>query len=367
MKNFHMSLIVSIVCLMTTVQAQNNLLNGPEGIAYDKGTKSYFVTNASDGKIIQIDSLGNHSIFYQGLSVPMGLHLVGDSLLVSSNDPSTISCIQITSGSLLGEITISESQSMAHMDYDGRTHSLYVIGQQGQVFKIDVPSLTYEEFVPVGGGLANGSQTCVVDTTNNCLLIFGWPTTFVREVDLNDPTLVQNLINPQCGQYIDCIRGPQGSIYVASWQGHIIHKFQPDCSSLPEVFATGFNKPAGMVYNPDEDAIAVCNFGGNSIDFITLNTTDVDNNTGYLKTELKLYPNPVKKMLHLKYCLPEPSRVSVAIKTTEGKIVHTQSAVMFPSGENKLTINCTDYSPGIYLVTLIINDNETVTRKFIKN
>lgn len=350
----------SILC------SQTNLLNGPEGIGYDKITKSYFVTNATDGKIIRIDSLGNHSMLYQGLSVPMGIHIIGDSLLVSSNDPSTISCIQIGTGILLEELVITESASLAHMDYDSRTHSLYVIGQQGQAFKIDVSTMTYEEFVPIGGGLANSSQTCVVDTNENSMYVFSWPTTFVRKVDLENPDNVVNLVNPECGQYIDCIRGPQEFIYVASWQGNKIHKFEPDCSILPEVFESGFNKPAGLVYNPDEDVIAVCNYGNNTVDFIPMNTTDVKINTGMNKSEPDLYPNPAKNTIFFRHLIPEGTKVRVRIQNSLGQVIHRQTEFHCYSGSLELEIDCSEYQPGIFFMTLILNEKDKFSQKFIK-
>ena len=258
--------------LFLTGSSQTNLLNGPEGIAYYSASKSYFVSNATNGQIIKIDSLMEQSVFYQGFSVPMGVEVVGDSLFVASNDPSAVSCIDIINGELIGSMQITQSPSMAHMDIDKRTGFLYVMGQAGQVFKINTKMLTCNLYAT--SGIPNGSQTCTVDTANNCLDIFSWPTTFVRSVDLTDSTEVQNLVNPGFGQNIDCTQDSEGYIYVSSWQGNKINKFAPGCTSLPEVFKTGFNKPAGLIYNPDENLIAVCNYGGNSVDFIELDTTE---------------------------------------------------------------------------------------------
>ena len=254
--------------LLNVSFAQTNLLDDPEGIAYHQESKCYFVSNANNGEIIKIDSLKNQTVFYQGFNIPMGVEIVGDSLFVASNDPSTISCININNGELVNSILITENTTMAHMDIDTRTGFLYVIGQAGKVFKINTQTISYNEFV--GYGLPSGTQTCTVDTLNNCLYIFCWPITDVRSVNLADSSDIQNLVNPVLGQNIDCTRDSQGNIYVSSWQGNIINKFTPDCSITPEVFASGFNKPAGLIFNPENNLIAICNFGDNTVDYIQI-------------------------------------------------------------------------------------------------
>ena len=60
-------LIASYLIFYQEGFSQTNLLNGPEGITYHSASKSYFVTNATDGKIIKIDSLMEQSVFYHGI------------------------------------------------------------------------------------------------------------------------------------------------------------------------------------------------------------------------------------------------------------------------------------------------------------
>nr|NQU91823.1 T9SS type A sorting domain-containing protein [Bacteroidota bacterium] len=360
-KNF---MLTVFICLFIGCNAfsQTNLLNGPEGITFDITTKSYFVTNANNGRVIKIDSLQNHSIFYQGLSVPMGIELIGDSLFVASNDPSTISCIDINTGELLGDMTITESPSMAHMDYDPTTGYLYVIGQAGQVFKINTRTLSYNVFVNTGHGVVNGSQTCIVDTASHHLYVFSWPITFVRCVNLNDSSDVQNMVNPLTGQYIDCTKDPDGNIYVASWQGNKIQKFAPDCSVLPEVFATGFNKPAGLVYNPLENVIAVCNFGGNSLSFVSLSVTGINNphNDASNPMEIELFPNPVKDILTINF--KDHPTIDTHIIIFDG---YGRQCKKIDIRKNKVVIDLTTMPQGRY-VAEIRRGNKVWVKKIIK-
>ncbi len=350
-------LIVMFSILALTGFSQSNLLNGPEGIACHTAGKSYFVTNATDGKIIKIDSLMEQSVFYEGFSVPMGCEIVGDSLFVASNDPSTITCINAITGEFIGSMTITQSPSMAHMDIDKRTGFLYVMGQAGQVFKINTKTLTYNLYAT--SGIPSGAQTCTVDTTNNCLYIFSWPTTFVRSVNLSDSSDVQNMVNPGFGQNIDCTHDSEGYIYVSSWQGNKINKFSPGCSSSPEIFETGFNKPAGLFYNADANLIAVCNYGGNSIDYIELETTNTGFNNGE-NFELKVYPNPVEYELKVVNKKKPKQRKTLSVYNLQGKEIINS---YFTGNFTKINLN--HIPSGTYLLKLETQDG-VIVKKIIK-
>ncbi len=76
------------------------LFNNPEGIIYDEETNQYFVGNANDGKLLIIDSLNNVSIFKEtvGADMIMAFEIVGDSLLISTNYPRSLTCINKNTG-----------------------------------------------------------------------------------------------------------------------------------------------------------------------------------------------------------------------------------------------------------------------------
>jgi len=342
------STLLFTICLAlaNVVQSQTNLLKGPEGIAYHPESKSYFVSNATDGKIIRIDSLLNQSVHYEGLSVPMGVEILGDSLFVSSNDPSTVSCIDVYSGDLMDNVVIPGSMSMAHMDVDPRTGHLYVIGQQGRVYKINSQSLSYSTFV--GSGLPNGTQTCSVDTSNNCLYIFSWPVTKVRRVNLADPSDIQLLVYPGVGQQIDCTKDHEGNIYVSSWQGNKILQYLPGCTAVPQVLETGFNQPAGLYYNPDKHLIAVCNYGGNSIDFIELETTSTPQLNYNDNPDFKIFPNPFNSACTIEYYITDLINVKIEILDLQGRLVQTLQDQVHSKGKYTVSLEGYTLQEGIY-------------------
>jgi type IX secretion system substrate protein len=358
MKTVLLFLFTVCYALPNMCWSQTNLLNGPEGISFHQPGKCYYVSNAKDGKIIRIDSLFNQTIFYEGFSVPMGVEIVGDSLFIASNDPSTISCINVLNGELAGSILIPESQSMGHMDIDKRTGFLYVIGQAGDVFKINTSTLSYNVFVD--SGLPNNTQTCSVDTLNDCLYTFSWPTTYVRSVNLSDSSDIQSHVNPLTGSYIDCTKDNDGNIYVSSREGDKINKFQPGCMVVPEVFETDFEKPAGLTYNQNENLIAVCNYDSDSIDYIHLTTTGFDNNVDqHLATPI-IYPNPVEIELNIIITGDIDEETNMIIYDISRQIVMN---VRFIGNASSFNIN--DILPGIYFLRIESAGN-IFHRKIIK-
>ncbi len=362
---------LTTLCLLTILTSlvicgQDNLLNGPEGIDYDPSDKSYYVTNANDGKIIRIDNDGICEVFYEGLSVPMGIMVMGDSVFITSNDPSTVSCIDKITGELIDATIIPGSNALSHFDCDQRTGYIYIVDQYGMMIKYDTRTLNYNIFV-AQGGLHNGITTPEVDTANNRILVFSWPTTFVKGVSINDSGIIEDLVNPQRGKFIDCVTGPSGYIYASTWSGNRIYMFSSDMTTPPVEFASGFNQPAGLVYNPDIDMLVVCNFGDNTLDSIALYTE-----TGEFQdllnpdSRLFLFPNPVGSCLNINYNLSVPSYVQFSVYSISGKEIFSSCPQYHKPGPFKLCYQTQHLLPGNYFISLCIDNKDIMTKKFTK-
>jgi len=242
----HILLLLSLI-ISTQIMTQN-LLNGAEGIAYSTATKSYYVSNATDGKIIKVDENGIHSVLSSGLEVPMGVHLIDDKLYVASNeDPyGKINCININTGELINKVAISGALSLAHIDYDPQTGFLYLVNQYGKLHRINPETLENETIVTSADGLINGSQTVVVNQNKNEAYIFSWPSAFIRIVNLEDNT-VTNGINPGTYKIIDCCNDAQGNVYFSSWSGNKIYQLNPD---YQEAMGVPYSKPFDITGRP---------------------------------------------------------------------------------------------------------------------
>jgi len=99
----------------------------------------------------------------------------------------------------------------------------------------------------------------------------------------------------------------------------------------------------------------------------------VFNETGIIGVEeidrqmgaLTVYPNPAASLLTLEFTLPEAKSTSIEICNILGKAVKTIPAGSCIKGNNKIEMNVSDLSNGMYFVR-VKNDNKVYSRKFIK-
>jgi len=78
-----------------------------------------------------------------------------------------------------------------------------------------------------------------------------------------------------------------------------------------------------------------------------------------------IYPNPANKVSTVHYDLPEMATVNLEVTDIEGRVLLNKNYGHQPAGENRININTENYSPGIYIVKLQIN-NGVYVDKFIK-
>jgi len=80
---------------------------------------------------------------------------------------------------------------------------------------------------------------------------------------------------------------------------------------------------------------------------------------------LTVYPNPAASLLTLEFTLPEAKNTSIEICNIFGKAVKTIPAGSCIKGNNKIEMNVSDLSNGMYFVR-VKNENKVYSRKFIK-
>lgn len=276
--------IVSNTAVSQQVSVLNDpLFNGPEGIIYDEENNQYIVGNANDGKLLIIDNFNNVSVFKEniGANVIMAFEIIGDSLLISTNEPRTLTCIDKNTGEPIYQLFIDTiSNACSQLAYDDRTGFLYIVDQYGAILKADVKNASCNIFTT---RLSQGTQAIEIDTVENRLIIFSWPTSIIKYVNINDSTDVTN--GPATG-ITKCTSSTidnNGYIYVSSWSGHKVMKMHIDSLDNAENFCNdSLYQPVGITYNPVDEKFAVCNFGNNTITFIQSETLATINSFSHL-------------------------------------------------------------------------------------
>lgn len=346
----------------------HSLLNGPEGIIYDEDRDLYFIANATDGKILTLNAEHEFQIFAEGFGIAMGFNIIGDSLFIASNSPRKFSCLNKFSGDTLYQIDLNDSTiSISQMVYDSRNGFMYLNGQEGSIVKIDIKRATYSMFVKAGEGLINGSQTIELDTVENRLLVFSYPSPLMKSVSLSDSTEIES-INCGLSKSIASMRDEEGDIFVSSWTGSRIWKFTPpDYTHKTLVCNDSLDGPAGIAYNTLNEEYAVCNYYGNFITFI-----DKDYHIGFNESNkphgvnaiYSIYNRAISTVeVHIKETFPEED-FEYIVFNLQGRKIQT-GLLSKSSGLHQYNVPFKNRNAGIYFIRVFHQSNCVGTDKFI--
>ncbi len=351
-----------------------NLLNNPESVVYDSVFKRYLVSNCGDGNIIQIDCLGQQDYFNTELTYTLGLHIVGDTLFVSSNEGvySGIVGFLLSTGEIVFHVDIPEKQLLNDITSD-LAGNLYVTDcDANKIFKVRVADMTYTTFVDSGLGYPNG---ILYDIPNNRLLVLNCllPNRPLISVNLEDSTVttvVETNINSIDGLTDD----NNGNFYFSSWSTDKVYRYDESFTNPPEVVSSGHTNPADIFYNKLNNILAIPNFSSNSVDFVSMSVTGFEEYAGKSGNEkygFLIYPNPFSHSAQFNYTLEYDSRIELSVYDITGKEIKTLVSETKKEGHHNLIWKGKDNSnqaikPGVYFCKLKVN-NEIVVLKLIKS
>lgn len=80
---------------------------------------------------------------------------------------------------------------------------------------------------------------------------------------------------------------------------------------------------------------------------------------------IDIFPNPASSFFNLNLNLPEPADVKLTLSTMEGKVLKTNASQHMMPGKQRMTMDVSDLKPGIYLVSVQVNDN-IINQKLVK-
>jgi len=255
-------LLISVLCF------SQNLLNNPESVVYDSLNHRYLVSNWEDGNIIQIDSLEQQVYFNTELESTAGLHIVGDTLYVSSNvgQYSGIIGFLLSTGEIVFHVNIPEKILLNDItsDLDG---NLYVTDTDAhRIYKVNIVDMTYTTFVSSGLGWPNG---IICDLPNNRLLVLngGLANKPLIAVSLEDST-ISTVVETGLGAIDGLTTDNNGNTYFSSWVTDKVYRYDETFTNPPDGISSGHNNPADIFFNKLNNILAVPNFNSNSVDFI---------------------------------------------------------------------------------------------------
>ena len=102
--------------------------------------------------------------------------------------------------------------------------------------------------------------------------------------------------------------------------------------------------------------------GNDEVTIEILNCTDIQANE---QGELKIYPNPVDKVLNISISLKQESLATVTVMNAFGQLVYSEN-YKISTNETAIQVNTADINAGYYIIKVETNDGGILQQKFIK-
>ncbi len=95
---------------------------------------------------------------------------------------------------------------------------------------------------------------------------------------------------------------------------------------------------------------------------LTTALTDVAPNDPF---KVKLYPNPARDLITLKFSLDDDASLDINVSDAVGQSLTQQEGVGFAKGNYSYGINTSSFDDGFYFVTLTDQGNKQQTLRFV--
>ncbi|MBN1550044.1 SMP-30/gluconolactonase/LRE family protein, partial [bacterium] len=245
----------------------SNLLNEPASVVFDSVRNRYLVSNKKDGNIIQIaDSV--QSIFNSDLEVARGIHILGDRLYAACDEG--VVGFNLSTGAKILTIPLPDMWLLQDITSDG-VETLYISDVvEGIIYKVKISSLSVSKFVT---GL-NMPQGLLYDGQNHRLLVCH----YVNNSPINAVGLTDSSVSLVIGTPFFNLDGlaqdSDGRVYVACRGNNNIYRYDSAFNDAPEQISNGFDGPADIFINQQDNILAVPNLNSNTVDFIEFEPLD---------------------------------------------------------------------------------------------
>ena len=337
-----------LLLLVTSASIGQNLLNNPESVVFDSTYNRYLVSNwgEGDGTIVQIDSNGGQSYFSTVLAGQFkiaGLYIYNNILLAATGDApdAGVTGFDMETGDTLFHIMLPGVGLPNDITSDSNGIIYVTDYWDDKLYKIEneVPAIYIDQ------GINNPNGVLYDQLHHRLLVISVLPSgSLILAINLDDgsvSTVVDTGIPSGDGITMDADR----NVYFSEWAGDAVHQYDSTFSNPPVLFSTGHNDPADIYYDKINKLLAVPNFSSNTVDFIQLTTTIIENNNVSTPEKFVLiqnYPNPFQQSTTIKYSLSAASHLKLTITGSLGILICTVVNKKQQKGEYEIIWDGTD-------------------------
>ena len=248
--------------------AGQNYFNNPESVVYDSENQRYLVSNKGDGKIISVDKQGNQNVFNSDQASIRGLHIVGDLVYAACN--AGLAAFHLNNGKRAFVVPITDRQFLNDVTSDAHGN-IYVTDSGGsKVYKINPEHIcsTLVPTIPGPNGIMYDSQE------NRLFVTTGGQTPGISSIRLTDGSLTQ-IVKTAQNRLDGLTEDTEGNIYYSSWETGSIYKYSRAFTGYPELISSGYNGPADIGCNLEDNILAIPVFNSNTVRFLQLESNSV--------------------------------------------------------------------------------------------
>jgi sugar lactone lactonase YvrE len=339
-----------------------NLLNGPNDIVFDEANNRYLVANWAGNSIVAIDSNGHQQLFRNNVIHAHGMEIRDSVLFIASYH--NLVLINLSSAEIIASINVPNSQNLGHITLDS-SHFVYMTDWSSQrLFRIDVNNQTSTSLrsfstIPVGVCFEEENNRLIILTLVHNAPILGYNISTgnlftIINTSINDPDAI--------------CQDADGNYYITSFSDNVVCRFRNDFLTGPEIISSGHDGPSGIGYNRKDNTIAVTNYNSNRIDFIQLESTNVEYEQDIKPAVYMLfqnYPNPFNPSTSITYLISKSDFVSLTIYDMLGREIQTLVKEIQEQGTYTVNFNSDVLSSGIYFYRLHVGNDFVETKKMM--
>jgi len=270
-------LTVAAIIVAPTFSSAQNLLDGPESIAFDPDHDRYLVSCWRNGTIIEIALDQTTQTLYHEFNYQVLGNCIADGVFYTSRgfSPGGVAAFDLSGDTLLWNITITGSFVVDGMTADTSGFLYVVNGNPDRLYRIDLSDQSDSIFASTG--LPGRPQAVTFDEVNNRLIVVGYETSSpIVAVSLPDGT-VSDLVPFSPGGFDGVTLDNDGNIYASAYNAGIVYSWKADGTGFRLVSAGHQGGPAGLDYNRRDEILAVPCVNANRIDFLSMADDDNDN------------------------------------------------------------------------------------------
>jgi len=364
MKQVSQFFLLIFIIFYTSNLVSQNLLNLPESVEYDPFNNRYLVSNWGSGDIVQIDSLGNQSVWLDYVQGFAGLHRKDNILYVACREYG-VKGFDLMTGENVLYVDIEGATNINDIVSDN-SGNLYVSSPAGNViYKINIASGQWWVFAENSLSVPNGLY---FDEDNNRLILVSYRMNApIQQVSLIDST-VSLVTYPGLHNLDGITRDHEGNYYVSSWYSNAVFKLDENFSNPPEMFSIHDDDPADIFFDTANNMLAVPLFYTHHVVFVPGIANDIQNEFVYETPEIQCFgnfPNPFNLQTDISFNLTKKAEVTLSIYDITGRLID-QILKNVELDFGKHTINWSNQNiPSGHYLYLIETPNNKIAHKML--